>query len=88
MIKNNPKQLWGRLFGLQVTVLHQGKPRQELKAGTEAETTACWFACLACLFIHPKTTCPGVAPPTAGCVLPHQLLVNTPYSTELSIEQS
>jgi hypothetical protein len=66
----------------------RGSQDRNSKAGTEAEIAAYWFACSACLFIHPKTTCPGVAPPTAGCVLPHQLLVNTLYSTELSIEQS
>lgn len=32
-----------------------------------------------CLFIQPKTTCPSVAPPTVGWVLPHQSLINTCY---------
>jgi hypothetical protein len=38
------------------------------------------MACSACFLIEPRTTCPGMAPPTMGWALPHQSLIKKmPY---------
>lgn len=70
----------------QVTVYHQGMSRQELKQRLEAQIrkdVALWLSSwLALCFIHSasfqsKLTCPGMALPTAGWALLHQLIKKT-----------
>ena len=72
------------LFGLQVTVHHGGKPRQELKAGIWRQelkprlwkNTSHWLAPWPSTFVNqPSPTCPATAPPTVGWAFPHQLAI-------------
>lgn len=62
VINNSIKMnLWSKgLFGLRIRVHHQEKPRQEFKAGTEAETKMehCLLNCSICFLIQLRTTCP------------------------------
>lgn len=58
------------------------KQRRNLKAGTEAEVTEGGCLLLLCLyppqptcFTEPRTTYPGMAPPTRAWILPHQSLI-------------
>lgn len=83
VIKHWPKATWKEKSwpGLQITVRCGGKPRQELTAGTEAETTEelCSWVCvpgsLSHLFSSAQAHCPGIAPSTVGWDLPYQLAV-------------
>jgi hypothetical protein len=63
------------LFSLHIHIaVHQRKSGQELTQGRklEAEVDAesmegcCLLACSTCFLIGPKTTSPGIAPPTIG----------------------
>ena len=73
------------MFGLYFcTIVHHcRKSGQELKQGRNLEAGAdpeamegcCLLACSACFLIEPRTTRPGMAPPTMGRALPHQSLI-------------
>ncbi|EDL77409.1 rCG25260 [Rattus norvegicus] len=87
VIKHMTKETWGGkgLFSLyyHITICHQRKSGQELKqgrnleAGADAETMegCCLLACscglLICFLIEPRTTIPGMAPPTIDWALPY-----------------
>ena len=48
------------------------KEGRDLEAGADAEATEghCSLACSACFLIAPRTSSPGMTPPTMGCALP------------------
>ena len=48
------------------------KEGRDLEAGADAEATEghCSLACSACFLIAPRTTSPGMTPPTMGWALP------------------
>ena len=58
-----------------------GTQGKNMAAGMDTETVkeycllACSMACSACFFIQQKTICSGVAPPTVGRALLHQLAI-------------
>jgi len=79
MKPHNQKVSWRgkRLFGIYFhTTVHHGrksgqdlKQDRSLKAGADAETVewCCLLACSAFFVIEPRTTSPGMAPPTKVC---------------------
>jgi hypothetical protein len=71
-------------FGVHITDHHHRDSGQELKQGripragagdAEAMEGCCLLACSACFLIEPRTTSPGMAPPTMGSALPHRSLL-------------
>jgi hypothetical protein len=58
--------------------LKQGRD-PEAAADTEAKEGAAYcllpMACSTCFLIEPRTTCPGMSPPTMGWALLHQSLI-------------
>lgn len=63
----------GFVLSYDLTVLHEGKAEQELKAGTWSRslggmplTGLLPVAGSSCFLTYPRTTCPGLAPPTVG----------------------
>jgi hypothetical protein len=65
----------------------EGKQGRNLEAGADAEgmgglllTGLLSMACLVCFLLEPRTTSPGVAPPTVSWTIPHQSLIKKmPY---------
>jgi hypothetical protein len=41
------------------------------------------MACSGCVFTEPRTTSPGVAPPTMGSALPHQSLIKKMLQSQI-----
>ena len=96
MLHSGQKASWGgkHVFGLcfQISVHHGRKSEQELKQGRNQEAGAnavamegCYLlACSTCFLVELRTTSSGMAPPTMGCVFPHQSLIKKmPYSWKL-----
>lgn len=61
-----------RMFGLQVSVHHQGKLGQELEAGTGTGLVLISFCSL---LMQCRLTCLGIVPPTVDWSLFHQLVI-------------
>ena len=65
---------------LHTVVHHEGKSGQEHKAGTWTKNYGGMLfsgsgLCLASFYIHSKTTCARMVPPTVVCALTHQLII-------------
>lgn len=67
--------------GFYLTVSQQAPSLKEVREGVQAGTKrvmegCCLLDCPACFLLAPRTTSPGVTPPTESYTLPHQLSIN------------
>ena len=86
MVKHRPELPWEGSLAYTSQSISRSQSRN-LEAGAEADrgrggvllTDLLPMTCSVCFFIPSMTTCPGMAPPTMGCSLPHQPLINNLY---------